>query len=64
MLTIPAGERQVLRVFALDLPREQALELIGQPDVLAGLLGVPVDPAGIEVFDVADLAGEIGRAHV
>lgn len=57
MLTIPAGERQVLRVFALDLPREQALELIGQPDVLAGLLGVAVDPAGIEVFDVADLAG-------
>ncbi len=57
-LILLAGERHVLRVFALDMPAPQAAALVGDSDTLARLLGLPaVNPAGVEVIDLADLAG-------
>lgn len=57
-LVLPEGERHVLRVFTLNLPAAEAVQLPGKADLLAALLGVEVlDAAGVEVFDLADLAG-------
>ncbi|MBL9057802.1 MAG: hypothetical protein JNJ84_16165 [Rhodobacteraceae bacterium] len=57
-LVLPEGERHVLRVFALHLPAADLTRLRGNADLLAALLGVEaLDPSGVEVFDLADLAG-------
>lgn len=57
-LTLPVGERHVLRVFTLALPGAEIAALRGDADLLAALLGVDMlDPAGVEVFDLADLEG-------
>ena len=57
-LTLPMGERHVLRVFTLNLPAAEVAQLPGKADLLAALLGVEaLDAAGVEVFDLADLAG-------
>lgn len=58
-----AGERNSLRVFALDMTAAevQALRAEG-PSGLAAFLGVgAVDPGHVEIFDVADL-GAVGLA--
>lgn len=58
-----SGERNSLRVFALDMgaPEVQALRAEG-PVGLAAFLGVAeVDPGHVEIFDVADL-GAVGLA--
>jgi len=55
-LHIPPGERHILRVFALSLP--DPARLAGDGPALAALLGLPqIDPAGVEVFETADLSG-------
>ncbi|WP_425051469.1 hypothetical protein [Psychromarinibacter sp. S121] len=63
-LHVPAGEAEVVRVFALDLPEDQAERLAdqpasnGRPSPLAELAGVPfLDRAHVEVFPVSDLRG-------
>ena len=57
-LVLPEGERHVLRVFTLNLPAAEVAQLPDKADLLAALLGVEVlDAAGVEVFDLADLAG-------
>lgn len=57
-LVLPEGERHVLRVFKLNLPAAEVAQLPGKADLLAALLGVEaLDAAGVEVFDLADLAG-------
>jgi hypothetical protein len=64
-LTLQPGERRVLRLFALDLPRAEVEGLEKSPegdDLLSALLGVDaLDRAAVEVFDVEDLTG-IGLA--
>lgn len=61
-LSLPLGERHILRVFTLNLPVADLPRLRGNAEFLAALLGVEmVDPAGVEVFDLADLEG-IGLA--
>lgn len=64
-LILQPGERNVLRLFALDLPRAEVAKLEKSPegdDLLAALLGVEaLDRASVEVFDVKDLTG-IGLA--
>ncbi|QYK41396.1 MAG: hypothetical protein KF887_18850 [Paracoccaceae bacterium] len=75
-IVIPAGERGVLRVFALALPMSDIRRLTEDVRAvhdraawLAGLLGVAtLDPARVEVFDAADtaemgLAGYLAEAH-
>jgi hypothetical protein len=67
LLQVPAGEQEVLRVFALDLPPEQAREMAERPanggvngggDPLAAALGVDrLDRARVEIFPAGDLAG-------
>ncbi len=55
-LTVPAGEIGVLRLFALDMPREQIRFLRDEPGALDDLLGVTgIDPDHVEIFAVADL---------
>lgn len=55
-LTIPAGEIGVLRLFALDMPREQVKFLRDEPAALADLLGVgTINAADVEIFPVSDL---------
>jgi hypothetical protein len=57
-LTLKSGERLVLRLFALDLPRAEAEGLRGNASALARVLGVAaVDPEGVEVLDLDDLSG-------
>ena len=57
-LVLPEGERHVLRVFTLNLPAAEVAQLPRKADLLAALLGVEaLDAAGVEVFDLADLAG-------
>lgn len=55
-LTIPAAERHKLRLFQLDLPREQ-IRFLQEPGAVANLLGVEqlVD-TGIQLIRVDDLA--------
>ncbi len=61
-LTLRAGERGMLRLFALDLPRAQAEALRGNAAALARLFGVAaLDADGVEVLDLADL-DELGLA--
>jgi len=57
-MQVKAGETGLVRLFAVDLPANEAIALSEQPDGLAGLLGIPsLDPTHFEVFAVGDLAG-------
>ncbi|GGH35054.1 hypothetical protein SAMN05444007_10842 [Cribrihabitans marinus] len=54
-ITIPAGERGVLRLFALDMPAQQA-KFLREPGAAAQVLGVETLEADqVEVFPVKDL---------
>ena len=56
-LRVRAGEAGVVRLFALDLPPEQA-RFLRDAAAAAQALGVEaLDPAQVEVFPVADLDG-------
>ncbi|MDK3072240.1 hypothetical protein QO034_03880 [Sedimentitalea sp. JM2-8] len=56
-VTVPANETGKLRLFALDMPAEQARALRDSGGI-DGLLGVlQVDPAYVEIFLVKDLDG-------
>jgi len=56
-LTIPAGERGVIRLFALDMPPQQA-RFLNEPGAAAQMLGVAdLDPAQIDIINIAELAG-------
>ncbi len=64
LLHVPAGEREVVRVFALDMTAPEAEALAegrasnGGPSGLAALLGAPrLDRDHVEIFPAADLAG-------
>ncbi|GAB1480183.1 hypothetical protein MASR2M74_27580 [Paracoccaceae bacterium] len=57
-LVLAEGERHLLRVFTLKLPADEVAQLSGKADLLAALFGVDaLDAAGVELFDLADLAG-------
>lgn len=54
-LTIPAGEHGRVRVFALDMPPEQA-EFLREPGAADQVLGAEgLDPAHIDIIRIADL---------
>lgn len=54
-LTVPANETGVLRLFALDMPREQ-IRFLREPGALDDVLGVAgIDPEHVEIFPVGDL---------
>jgi hypothetical protein len=54
-LTVRAGEKGIVRLFALDMHPEQA-RFLREPGAAAQVLGVPaLDEGEIEVFAVADL---------
>ena len=54
-LIVPANETGVLRLFALDMPREQ-IKFLREPGALDDVLGVTgLDPAHVEIFPVSDL---------
>ena len=56
-LSIPAGERGTVRLFALDLPPEEARAFAADPGAVARALGAPdLDPTRVEVFPVARIA--------
>ncbi|MBK0326442.1 hypothetical protein I5535_03960 [Rhodobacteraceae bacterium F11138] len=58
-LIIPAGETGKLRLFALDMPPEQA-RFLSEPGAVEQMLDSgPLNPAHVEVFPVADL-GKLG----
>jgi hypothetical protein len=65
LLTVPANEHHVVRVFALDVPRDEAMALrdgAGRDRAIGALLGLDrIDPAHVEIVDPADLEG-IGLA--
>lgn len=57
VLSVPAGERRHLRLYALDLPPEHA-KFLQEPGAAEQLLGVEgLDTDGIEIFPVWDLEG-------
>ena len=54
-LHIPAGERGVIRVFALDMPAEQ-VKFLSEPGALEQVLGInEINRNQIEIFPVSDL---------
>lgn len=54
-ITVPANETGVLRLFALDMPREQ-IKFLREPGALDDVLGViGIDPEHVEMFPVSDL---------
>lgn len=54
-LTVPASERGIVRVFALDMPPEQA-RFLSEPGALDQVLGVQgIDPADAQIIRIADL---------
>ncbi len=56
-LNVPAGEIGKVRLFALNMPPEQA-KFLREPGAADGVLGVlQVDQAYVEVFPVRDLEG-------
>lgn len=56
-LSIPAGERGTVRLFAVDLPPEEARAFAADPGAVARALGAPdLDPARVEVFPVSRIA--------
>ncbi|MBQ4826995.1 hypothetical protein J4729_20965 [Leisingera sp. HS039] len=55
VIHIPAGERGVIRLFALDMRPEQAA-FLKEPGALAQVLGIKVlDMDQVEIFPVSDL---------
>jgi hypothetical protein len=71
-IDIPADEPATVRLFALDLPREEVRRMAVQPERagwLADLLGVArLDAGHVETFDISDLgamglAGYLAEAH-
>lgn len=59
-LTVPPGERRVVRLFRLDMPPEQVRFLREEPAALADKLGVDhIDPAHADIIRIADLE-EVG----
>lgn len=55
VLTVPAGERDVLRLFALNMPAEQA-RFLSEPGAVDQMLGVAdLDPTQIEIIAISDL---------
>lgn len=60
-LTVAPNERNVLRVFALDISGDEASRLRDAPDrdrALGALLGVErIDPDRVEILNADDLAG-------
>lgn len=60
-LTVPAGERDILRLFSLNMPAEQA-RFLSEPGAVDQLLGVTdLDPTQIEIIALHDLE-ELGLA--
>ncbi|NRB16820.1 MAG: hypothetical protein HRU33_04370 [Rhodobacteraceae bacterium] len=61
VLHIPAGERGLIRVFALDMPPEQT-RFLREPGALAQVLGVEeINLDQVEIFPISDLE-ELGLA--
>ena len=65
-ISVPAGDRDTLWLFQLDMPREQA-RFLAEPGAVAQMLGIdtkgPIpDPAQIEIINTKDLAG-VGLVH-
>jgi hypothetical protein len=58
-IAIPAGERGVIRVFALSMTDPEAKALRDDTDAQSTVLGAEVDPECVEIFPVSDLE-EIG----
>lgn len=57
-LQVRPGETRVVRVFHLDLPREQIRFVREEPAALADLLGLAaLDPAQADLLTIADLEG-------
>lgn len=55
VIEIPSGERGLIRVFALDMPPEQA-RFLKEPGALAQVLGIgEIDLDHVEIFPVSDL---------
>ncbi|WIY26292.1 hypothetical protein [Parasedimentitalea psychrophila] len=55
VLHIPAGERDLIRVFALDMPPEQA-RFLREPGALAQVLGIEeINLDQVEIFPITDL---------
>lgn len=56
-ITIPEGERGVIRLFSVDLPEAEARAFAADPDAVARALGTgTLDPAHVDVFPVARIA--------
>jgi hypothetical protein len=56
-LTIPPAERGIVRLFAVDLPPEEAQAFADDPAAIARALGAPdLDPAHMDVFPVSRIA--------
>jgi hypothetical protein len=56
-LTIPPGERGTVRVFAVDLPPEEAQAFAADPTAVPRALGAPdLDPGDVDVFPVSRIA--------
>lgn len=55
-LTIAKGERGLIRLFTLDMPKEQVKFLQNEPGALEQVLGSELlDRDHVDIFDVADL---------
>jgi len=65
-LTVAPHERHVVRVFALDIPEDEAARLrngAGRDRAMGALVGLGrLDPGHVEIIDTADLAG-VGLAQ-
>jgi hypothetical protein len=56
-IAIPPDERGTVRLFALDLPPEEARAFVADPGAVARALGAPdLDPSRIDVFPVSRIA--------
>jgi hypothetical protein len=53
-LTIPPGDRGTVRLFAVDLPSDEAAAFADDPGAIARALGAPdLDPGHVDVFPVS-----------
>lgn len=56
-LAIPAGERGTVRLFAVDLPPEEAHAFAADPSAVPRALGAPdLDPGHVDIFPVSRIA--------
>jgi hypothetical protein len=56
-IDVPEGERGIVRLFAVDLPEEEARAFAADPGAVGRALGVEgLDPAYIDVFPVSRVA--------